>query len=133
MAPKWLTLAMVRAIHSEAIAAFGGAPGIRDEGLLESAIARPRNIAAYGESPSVFEIAAAYCAGVIADHPFIDGNKRTGLLSARAFLFLNGYEFEPEEADEVRLIFALAAGETDEAEIAAWLSDYSTPRRDQGA
>lgn len=130
MQPKWLTPRMVRAIHAEVLAAFGGASGVRDEALLDSAIERPRNLWAYADKPTIYELAAAYCVGIIRNHPVIDGNKRAGLLVARAFLFLNGYVFEPEEVDEVNLIIALAAGEIDEPTIATWLSDYSTRRRD---
>ncbi len=129
MEPTWLTLRMVRALHAESVAMFGGRGGIRDAGLLESAVARPRNLYAYGEEPSLYDLAAVYCAGIVRGHPFIDGNKRCGLLAARAFLFLNGYAFEPEETDEVTMIVALAAGDIDEATIAEWLSDYTTRRR----
>lgn len=122
---------MVRAIHARAVAVFGGSHGIRDAGLLESALERPRNLYAYGENPSLFELAAAYCSGIVKNHAFVDGNKRTGLLSARAFLFRNGYLFEPDEADEVKTMVALAAGEIDERDLAGWLSDYSTRRRDR--
>jgi death-on-curing protein len=130
MEPKWLTLDMVRALHAEIIAAFGGSPGVRDTGLLESALDRPRNLFAYGDGPSMFELAAAYCVGIVKNHPFIDGNKRTGLLSARAFLFRNAYLFEPEERDEVTIMVALAAGELDEAALAAWFAEYSSPARE---
>ena len=128
MEPKWLTQNMVQALHAEAIAAFGGSPGLRDAGLLASALDRPRNLFAYGDDPSIFDLAATCCAGIVKNHPFIDGNKRTGLLSARAFFFRNGILFEPEERDEVTIILALAAGEIDEAALAAWFAEYSEPR-----
>ncbi len=128
MEPKWLTRNMAEALHAEVIAAFGGSHGVRDIGLLESALDRPRNLFAYGDDPSVFDLAAAYCAGIVKNHPFIDGNKRTGLLSARAFLFRNGHVLEPEERDEVTIMVALAAGEIDEAALAAWFAEYSEPR-----
>lgn len=118
--PKWLTLAMVQAIHGESLAAFGGAPGIRDEALLESTLAKPRNLFAHAREPTIYDLAASYCSGVVRNHPFIDGNKRAGLLAARAFLFLNGYEFEPEEADEVNVILDLAAGAIDDQALAEW-------------
>ena len=127
--PKWLTRDMVQALHAEAVAAFGGSPGLRDVGLLESALDRPRNLSADGDDPSIFDLAATYCAGIVENHPFIDGNKRTGLLSARAFLFRNGNLFEPEERDEVTIMVALAAGEIDEAAPAAWFAEYSEPKR----
>ncbi len=129
MEPKWLTAQLVQAIHSLAIATFGGSHGVRDMGLLESALDRPRNLYAYGDDPTLFDLAAAYCAGIVKNHPFIDGNKRTGDLTARAFLFRNGYLFEPDEADEVNMIVALAAGEIEEDVLARWISDNSTPKR----
>ncbi len=129
MEPKGLTAQLVQAIHSLAIATFGGSHGVRDMGLLESALDRPRNLYAYGDDPTLFDLAAAYCAGIVKNHPFIDGNKRTGDLTARAFLFRNGYLFEPDEADEVNMIVALAAGEIEEDVLARWISDNSTPKR----
>ena len=128
MEPKWLTVQLVEAIHSQAVAEFGGSHGVRDTGLLESALDRPRNLYAYGDDPTLFDFAAAYCTGIVKNHPFIDGNKRTGDLSARAFLFRIGYLFEPDEADEVNMIVALAAGEIEEDVLARWISDNSTPR-----
>ncbi len=125
MEPKWLTAQLVQAIHSLAIATFGGSHGVRDIGLLESALDRPRNLYAYGDDPTLFDLAAAYCAGIVKNHPFIDGNKRTGDLTARAFLFRNGYLFEPDEADEVNMIVALAAGEIEEDVLARWIFDNS--------
>ncbi len=111
-----------------AVAKFGGSPGLRDEGLLESALDRPRNLFAYGDAPSVFELAAAYCSGIVKNHPFIDGNKRAGDLAIRAFLRLNGYIYEPEEAEEVVMIVALAAGDIDEAALAVWIGENAAPR-----
>ncbi len=128
MEPKWLTVQLVQAIHSLAVAEFGGSHGVRDMGLLESALDRPRNLYADGDDPTLFDLAAAYCTGIVKNHPFIDGNKRTGDLSARAFLFRNGYLFEPDEADEVNMIVALAAGEIEEDTLARWISENSTPK-----
>ena len=128
MEPRWLALATVQAIHAEAVAAYGGSAEIRDLGLLESALDRPRNLLAYGDNPSVFNLAAAYCAGIVRNHPFVDGNKRAGLLSAVAFLDLNGYVLRPKEADAVLVIMALAAGEIDDAALAAWFAEYSEAR-----
>ena len=125
MAPVWLTVAMVRAIHAEQLAIFGGGSGLRDEGLLESALERPHNLFAYGEQPSLFDLAAAYTLGIIRNHPFVDGNKRTGLLAGVAFLDLNGYDFTPEETDVVNVIMAAAAGEADETLVAEWFADYT--------
>ena len=130
MEPKWLTEQMVRAIHGQTLAMFGGSPGTRDAGLLESALERPRNVYAYGEDPSLFRLAAIYCTGIVKNHPFVDGNKRAGLLAGRAFLLLNGYLFEPDEPDEVRTTVNVAAGEIDLESLAKWFSDFSTPKRD---
>ena len=126
--PKWLTIQLVLASHSQAVAEFGGSHGVRDAGLLESALDRPRNLYVYGDDPNLFDLAAAYCMGIVKNHPFIDGNKRTGDLTARAFLFRNGYLFEPDEADEVNMIVALAASEIDEGALARWISENSTPK-----
>ena len=118
--PRWLTMEMVRAIHEESLTLFGGAAGVRDEALLESAMAHPRSLFAYGDKPTIHHLAAAYCSGIVRNHPFIDGNKRAGLLAARAFLFLNGYDFDPDEAEEVNFIVELAAGTLDEGALAEW-------------
>ena len=124
--PRWLTMEMVRAIHEESLTLFGGAAGVRDEALLESAMAHPRSLFAYGASPTIHHLAAAYCSGIVRNHPFIDGNKRAGLLAARAFLFLNGYDFDPDEAEEVNFIVELAAGTLDEGALAEWFKSNTT-------
>jgi len=129
MEPKWLTVPLIKVIHAQAVTRFGGSHSVRDARLLESALDRPKNLYAYGDAPSLFELAAAYSVGIVKNHPFIDGNKRTGLLSARAFLFRNGYLFEPDEADEVRIMVAVADGSADESFLAGWLSDFSTRKK----
>jgi death on curing protein len=116
----WLTKDMVEAFHRESLARFGGADGLRDEGLLESALARPENIHAYEPDADIFRLAAAYCAGVVKNHPFIDGNKRTGALAGVVFLALNGVEVQFDEPDIVTMIISLAAGELGEGDIADW-------------
>jgi death-on-curing protein len=125
--PKWLTKRMVLAIHDEAVEMFGGTAGIRDDGLLESAMSRPQNRFAYEDAATLFDFAASLCHGICKNHPFLDGNKRTALLSARAFLFLNGHAFEPNEVDEVENMVAVASGAMDEAGIAGWFKQFSTP------
>ena len=125
--PKWLTLDMVKAIHDEQLAQFGGAQGLRDPGLLESALSRPLNRYHYDADASIFELAASLGAGIIANHPFVDGNKRTGLLSIQAFLILNGWRFKPEQADEVHTILGLAAGEVGEEDLARWIAASAEP------
>lgn len=112
---------MVDAFHRESLVRFGGADGLRDEGLLLSALARPENIFAYEPGADLFRLAAAYCAGIVKNHPFIDGNKRTGILSAVVFLGLNGLAFEFDEAMIVTMVYGLAAGEINEDAFAVWL------------
>jgi death on curing protein len=119
--PKWLATAVVTAIHDEAIYEFGGLAGVRDFGLLESALDRPRNRLAYEPKSTLFELAAALCVGLAKNHPFIDGNKRTALLATRAFLFLNGYALEPTEEDEVLTMVAVADSSLSEPQLAEWL------------
>ena len=128
MALKWLTRKMILAIHDEAVVVFGGLPSVRDMALLDSAMDRPKNLLAYGDNPSLFDLAAALCFGIVKNHPFLDGNKRTGLLSARAWLFLNGQVFEPTEVDEVTMMVSVADGTVDEALLASWLGRCSTRR-----
>jgi death-on-curing protein len=115
------------AIHDEAIYEFGGRSGVRDQGLLESSLDRPKNRLAYAPRSSMFELAAALCVGLAKNHPFVDGNKRTALLATRAFLFLNGYALEPAEQDEVATMIAIADGSLDESGVAVWLERNSEP------
>lgn len=125
---RWLTRRMVEAFHHESLARYGGAGGIRDEGLLESALARPQNRAAYEDDATLFALAADYCVGIVRNHPFVDGNKRAGLLSARVFLTLNGYRFEPDEAVTVEMIRGLAAGEIEDNALIEWIESASSPK-----
>jgi death-on-curing protein len=120
---------MVAAIHDEAIYEFGGLRGVRDPGLLASAVDRPRNRLAYAPDSSLFELAASMCVGITKNHAFIDGNKRTALLATRAFLFLNGHVFEPREDDEVLVMVGVAEDTVDETAVAAWLETHSKRRR----
>ena len=119
--PNWITARIATAIHDEAIYEFGGLAGIRDHGLLESALDRPRNLLAYQPASSIFELAASLCVGVAKNHPFNDGNKRTALLSTRAFLYLNGKVLEPAQQDEVATMLAVADGSLNEQQLATWL------------
>ncbi len=121
MEPRWLTRAMVVALHGESLAMFGGTQGIRDEGLLESALARPRNLLAYDPDADLAALAAAVGFGLARNHPFVDGNKRIAVLSVAVFLAINGLTLDPDEADEVKTIFALAAGELDEEGFTHWV------------
>ena len=124
--PKWITAAIATAIHDEAIYEFGGLPGARDRGLLESALDRPRNLLAYDEGSSLFRLAAVLCTGIAKNDPFNDGNKRTALLATQDFLFLNGYALEPRQDDEVATLVAVADGSLGEAALGSWLEANST-------
>ncbi|MFP5345038.1 MAG: type II toxin-antitoxin system death-on-curing family toxin [Gammaproteobacteria bacterium] len=117
---------VVLALHKECIATFGGSDGVRDEGLLESALARPENLLSYG-APTMFELAAAYGYGIAKNHPFIDGNKRTAFLATAVFLMDNGFQPLVSEADVVNTITALAAGQLTETEFAQWLKQSFKP------
>lgn len=125
--PIWVERAAVLALHSESLALHGGAGAIRDMGLLESALARPQNLHAYGEGDAA-ALAGADAFGIIRNHPFVDGNKRTGFLAAALFLEANGYRFTASEAEVVLRTLALAANEIGEAEFAAWLRENVQPR-----
>jgi len=120
--PEWLTLPIVAAIHDEQLATHGGAGGIRDVALLESALDRPRNKWAY-ESAELPELAAAYGFGIAKNHPFVDGNKRTSLLAIYTFLGVNEVDFLVPEAEAAAMIFSLAAGEVSEESLARWIRD----------
>ena len=122
----WIELPEVLAIHGRQLDEHGGASGIRDDGLLESALARPRQLVANGE-PDVCDFAAAYTADIVRIHPFMDGNKRTGFVVGILFLELNGPSFTASEADATQAIFNLAAGEINDDEFANWLRSNSTP------
>lgn len=123
----WIERSVVIAAHNEQLAEHGGAAGTRDEGLLESALARAENLAAYGD-PDVAALAAAYGFGIIRNHPFVDGNKRAGLIATELFLALNGFELVVGDAECVATILALASGDLDEAEFAGWLRTHIEPR-----
>ncbi|MBI5397128.1 MAG: type II toxin-antitoxin system death-on-curing family toxin [Verrucomicrobia bacterium] len=118
--PVWLTREDCLAIHEMMLAQYGGLAGVRDEGMLASALAKPRNRFAYGK-PTLAEMAASYAAGIVLNHPFLDGNKRTGFMLAATFLELNGLKFIAEEVFVVERTLAFAAGAIDEAEYATWL------------
>ena len=121
----WIDLPEVLAIHARQIDEHGGASGLRDLALLESALARPRQRHAYGDT-DLFELAAAYAAAIIGNHPFVDGNKRTGFVVGVLFLELNGATFTASEADATKAVFGLAAGEIEEEDFALWLRETCT-------
>jgi death-on-curing protein len=122
--PVWLDRTDCLAIHEMMLAQHGGLTGVRDEGLLESALAKPQNLLAYG-SPILAELAASYAAAIVRDHPFFDGNKRTGFMMAATFLELNGLVFAATEESVVKETLALAAGKLKESGYAAWLKTNS--------
>jgi death on curing protein len=117
---RWLDKRLLLLLHDESLAQHGGASGLRDEGLFESALARPLNLVAYGE-PDHADLAAAYATGLAKNHAFIDGNKRAAFLSVGLFLGLNGYRLTATQSDATVAVLALAAGELAEADFAAWV------------
>jgi death-on-curing protein len=123
----WIDPAVVLAVHEEQLAEHGGSSGVRDVGLLESTLARPMNLAAYGE-PDVAELAASYSFGIARNHPFVDGNKRTAFVSVELFLRLNGYRLSADDSACVLTMLAVAAGEMDEANFADWLRRHCVKR-----
>lgn len=124
---NWVDKCALLLLHDESLAEHGGLPGLRDEGLLDSALARPANLAAYGE-PGLIELAASYCVGLVKNHPFVDGNKRAALLAMGMFLYLNGHRLTASQADTTLAILAVASSEWDEATLAAWLQAHTAPR-----
>lgn len=122
--PYWLTREECLTLHDMMLSHYGGIAGVRDEHLLESALARPQQLFAYGR-PNMAEMAAAYTAGIVKNHPFLDGNKRTGFMLGAGFLERNGFGFRASEVDAALRTLALAAGEMSEADNAAWLKANS--------
>ena len=118
--PVWVRRDVVLAFHEQLLAEHGGSAGIRDEGMMDSALGRPENLFAYGK-PTLFDLAAAYAFGLVKNHPFVDGNKRIGFATAALFLDLNGQHFTAPEVEAVLNTLALAAGKMSEAAYAAWL------------
>ena len=121
---RWISREVCLAVHDMLLSQYGGCAGLRDSELLDSALARPLQMQAYG-SPTTAELAAAYATGIIRNHPFLDGNKRTGFMLGSGFLELNGMEFFATEADAVIKTLALAAGELTEQAYAEWLAKNS--------
>lgn len=123
----WLDRAVLIAAHDEQLAEHGGAVGFRDEGLFDSALARPLNLAAY-ESPDACALAASYAVGLAKNHPFVDGNKRTAFISMELFLWLNGFELTTGDAECVLVTLSIASSEWGEATLAGWLREHTAPR-----
>lgn len=124
MAPIWIEEAVVIAIHRRQLAEHGGSDGIRDKGLLESALFRPKNKYNYG-NPTIFELAAAYGYGIAKNHPFIDGNKRTSYVVTRTFLKLNGCDIQASAIEKYQMWMRLASSQINEAELVKWISEKS--------
>ena len=125
--PAWVLPEVVTAVHQMLVAEHGGALGIRDETLLESALNRPRQRFEYADDPSIFDLAASYCYGLANNHPFVDGNKRIALTVAAIFLGINGYFLDAPEPDTVVVIENLAAGRLTEEALSRWFSEHSFP------
>lgn len=123
----WVERSVILAAHEEQLAEHGGSAGIRDAGLLDSALARPLNRAAYGK-PDAAELAAAYAYGLAANHPFVDGNKRTAFIALELFLALNGWRFAAGDAESVMSMLAVAAGTMKEEALASWIRRHGKPR-----
>ena len=123
--PLWLSKTFVLALHERLIVEFGGLPGLRDSGLFESALGKPQNFFAYGK-PSLFDLAASYAFGIVKNHPFLDGNKRTGFAAGAVFLETNGVVLTASEIEATASTLALASGELSESGYSAWLAAASS-------
>ena len=128
--PVWLDERDALALHDRLLALDGGAAGVRNVGLLRSALARPQQLRAYGDGPDIIDMAAAYTVGIVSNHPFVDGNKRTAFVVGVLFLEINGHRFTATEEDATQAVLGLAAGTLDEASFTRWLraNVSTTPR-----
>jgi len=127
--PRWLTRLVLDAVHTEQVREHGGLRGIRDENLLESALARPQQRWHYDTRCDVADLAAAYAFGLVTSHSYHDGNKRIGFLAAVVFLGINGFEFDAPEDDVVTKVVLLADGRLSETDLAAWIRAHAAPSR----
>ncbi len=123
--PVWIAAGDALTLHTLLLARHGGAAGVRDDSLLQSALARPQQHYAYADTPDIIDLATAYTAGIVGNHPFVDGNKRTGFVVGIVFLELNGYRFTATEEDAAQAVLALAAGTLDEAGYTSFLRENS--------
>ena len=124
---KWINRQVLLLLHEESLAEHGGASGLRDEGLLDSALARPLNLSMYAE-PDLADLAASYGVGLAKNHAFVDGNKRAAFLAVGLFLALNGYRLHATQADATLTMLSVAAGDIDEIAFAEWIRTHSQPR-----
>jgi death on curing protein len=127
MSWQWIAKSALMLLHGESLAEHGGSEGLRDSGLLESALARPENLAAYG-NPDFADLAASYGVGLAKNHPFVDGNKRAAFLAVGLFLFLNGYRLKASQAEATLVMLAVAGSDMIESEFAAWLREHAAKR-----
>ncbi len=125
--PLWISKRAVLAMHSEQLAEHGGSDGIRDETLLDSALAKPHNVFAYADEPDIFRLAASYAFGIARNHAFIDGNKRTALVVSLTFLLRNGWEISVSKEDLYFTFLHLADGSLSEEELTAWFTKHAVP------
>ena len=121
--PRWISKKALLLLHEESLATFGGARGLRDEGLLESALARPRNSYAYNPGSTIPELAASYAYGLAKNHAFVDGNKRAAFLSIGLFLAINGKLLRADQVDAIKTMVAVASGELDERGLSLWIAE----------
>ena len=124
---RWIDKGALVLLHDESLAEHGGRAGLRDEGLLDTALNKPLNLLAYGE-PDVADLAASYASGLAKNHPFVDGNKRAAFLAVGMFLYLNGYRLQASQAEATLTVLGLAAGEISESAFATWLRRCAIPR-----
>lgn len=127
--PVWLSSELIEAVHERQMIEHGGGSGVRDPGMLESAMARPQQRHVYGEDVDMISLAAAYAFGLSRNHPFVDGNKRTAAVACELFLELNGYQLIADDSDLYPVFMALAAGELDEAAFTEWLRGHARPEQ----
>ena len=132
MSWRWISKQALLILHDESLATHGGGSGVRDEGLLDSALARPLNLVAYADAsnpPDIAALAAAYCIGLAKNHAFVDGNKRAAFLATGLFLYLNGYRLTATQADATLTVLGVAAGDVSEAAFAQWLRLHIVARK----
>ena len=127
--PRWISKKALLLLHEESLATFGGASGMRDEGLLDSALARPQNTHAYAPACTLADLAAAYGFGLAKNHALVDGNKRTAFLAIGLFLAINGRKLVADQVDAIQTMLAVAAGTLDEKALAAWIQKNSAVRK----
>jgi death-on-curing protein len=127
--PIWLSSDLIEAVHERQLIEHGGGTGVRDRGMLESALARPQQLHAYGEDVDVVALAASYAFGLSRNHPFVDGNKRTAAVACELFLELNGHQLLAEDSELYPVFMALAAGEMEEEGLLDWLRRHARPNQ----